>query len=101
MGKLIPELISILSPTRKKKERHDFSEKVKREAVHRQKGRCGICSRYMNNWERDFHHRDGNKSNNNPSNCQAVHTRCHRKTHAGKMSSKRQTLSLMLLGLRR
>src|SRR5438034_8854454 len=88
MGKFIPELLSILTPTPKKKVRNDFSAKVKKEVVHKQKGRCGICGRDVNSWGRDLHHKDGNKSNNNPSNCQAVHTRCHRKNHAERTSTK-------------
>jgi hypothetical protein len=89
MGKFIPELISIVAPTMKKKERHDFTMKIKNEAIRKQKGKCAICGEYMNRWERDFHHQDGNKSNNSHSNCQAVHTRCHRKKHAEKMSCKK------------
>src|SRR5438093_6048891 len=96
MGKFIPDLISILTPTQKKKERHDFSAKIKGEVVHKQKGRCGICGRHVNSWERDFHHKDGNKSNNNSSNCQAVHTKCHRKKHAEKMSTKQHGLFFKL-----
>ena len=88
MGKFIPELISILLPTPRKKERHDFSPKAKNEVVRKQKGRCYICGAYMNRWERDFHHKDGNKSNDKPSNCRAVHTRCHLKKHAEEVYSK-------------
>jgi hypothetical protein len=88
MGKLIPELISILVPTTRKKQRHNFTAKAKNEAVLKQKGRCAICGVHMNRWERDFHHKDGNKTNGKFSNCQAVHTRCHRKKHAEKMSNK-------------
>jgi hypothetical protein len=37
MGKLVPQLISILTPNPKKKERHDFTHKVKEEVIRRQK----------------------------------------------------------------
>jgi hypothetical protein len=66
----------------KKKERNNFTAKVKKETILKQKGKCAICRGRLNRWERDFHHKDGNKSNNNLLNCQAVHTRCHRKKHA-------------------
>ncbi len=88
MGKFIPKLISMLVPSPKKKERHDFSPKAKSESVRRQKGRCDICGAYMNRWERDFHHKDGNRSNDKLSNCRAVHTRCHRKKHSEEVHSK-------------
>jgi 5-methylcytosine-specific restriction endonuclease McrA len=82
MWKLIPELISLLVPSTKKKERNNFTAKVKKETILKQKGKCAICRDRLNRWERDFHHKDGNKSNHNLSNCRAVHTRCHRKKHA-------------------
>lgn len=88
MGKLISDLVSVLVPTRNKKERHDFSSKAKNEAVLKQRGKCTICGRSINRWERDFHHKDGNKWNNKASNCKAVHTRCHRKKHAEEVYSK-------------
>ena len=94
------EFISILTPIQKKKERHDFSAKVKREVVHKQKGRCVICGAYLNKWERDFHHKDGNKTNNKLPICQAVHTRCHRKKHAEKMSNKQCRLFCTWIGRR-
>ncbi|MFZ0222008.1 MAG: hypothetical protein WCC17_19210 [Candidatus Nitrosopolaris sp.] len=41
MGKFIPQLISILTPTTKKKERQDLSSKAKNEAVLKQRGNVG------------------------------------------------------------
>lgn len=81
----------------KNKERHDFTTKVKNEVVRKQKGKCAICGGRMNRWERDFHHKDGNKSNNNLSNCRAVHTRCHRKKHANEVNNKRHDPLLNLI----
>lgn len=97
MGKFIPELISLLTTSPKKKERHDFATKVKDEVIHKQKGKCDICGGHLNRWERDFHHKDGNKSNNKSSNCRAVHTRCHRKRHATKVRNKRRDPLLNLI----
>lgn len=62
MGKLIPELISLLVPSTKKKERNNFTAKIKNETILKQKGKCAICRGRLNRRERDFHHKDGNKS---------------------------------------
>ena len=80
--------ISILTPKPRKKQRHNFTVKAKSEVVLKQKGRCAICGTHMNSWERDFHHKDRNKTNDKPSNCQAVHTRCHRRKHAEEVHNK-------------
>jgi hypothetical protein len=95
MSKFIPGLISILKPT-KNKERHNFSARDKDEVVRKQRDKCAICGGRMNRWERDFHHKDGNKSNSKLSNCSAVHTRCHRKKHA-KLAENRQHGPLLYL----
>ena len=81
----------------KNKERHDFTTKDKNEVVRKQKGRCAICGGHMNRWKQVFHHKDGNKSNNNLSNCRAVHTRCHRKKHAKEVGNKRHDPLLNLI----
>jgi 5-methylcytosine-specific restriction endonuclease McrA len=91
MRKLIPELISILVPSTKKRERKGFTTKVKNEAVRKHNGKCAICGVHLNRWDRDFHHKDGNNSNSNLSNCQAVHTRCHRKKHAEEVHNKNKS----------
>jgi hypothetical protein len=96
MSKFIPELISILIPT-KYKERRNFTTKDKDEAVRKQKGKCAICGGHVSRWERDFDHEDGNKSNNKLSNCRVVHTSCHRKKHAVKGDNKRQDPLLNLI----
>ena len=98
IGKLVPEVISILTPTPGKKQRHNFTVKAKSKAVLRQKGRCALCGAHMNRWERDFHHKDGNKSNDKLSNCQAVHTRCHRKKHADVHSKNKSWFNRTMRG---
>ena len=35
----------------------------------------------MNKYDIEYDHKDGNSSNNKISNCQAAHTRYHRKKH--------------------
>jgi hypothetical protein len=39
----------------------------------------GVCNQSISKWDRDFHHIDGDRSNNKTSNCQALHTKCHRR----------------------
>ena len=96
MSRKIDRLISILLPTYKKGKRRNFTMKNKEQVISKQKGKCAICRGYLNRWERDFHHKDGNRSNNDSSNCQAAHTRCHRKKHAEERCNK-QKLSLLKL----
>ena len=44
--------------------------------------KCAICGKFMNQWDRDFDHKNGNSSNNKLSNCRALHPSCHRRMHA-------------------
>jgi hypothetical protein len=96
MGKLIPQLISILTPNPKKKERRDFTHKVREEVIRRQKGKCTDCGMRINRWERDFDHKNGDKSNNHISNCRALHTKCHRKRHAEMRNRKPNKLRWLI-----
>jgi hypothetical protein len=96
MSRFIPELILMLMP-KKNKERHNFTAKDKGDVVRNQRGKCAICGGRVNRWERDFHHKDGNKSNNKLSNCSAVHTRCHRKKHAKQGEYRRNDPLLNLI----
>ncbi len=55
--------------------REDFSDVVKEQVLFRQRHRCAICNRILSVVE--FHHIDGNRSNNDISNCQALCPNCH------------------------
>jgi Na+/proline symporter len=75
-------VILILLTVRSKKTREYFSTETKKEALSRQDYKCKICGRFMEYWDRDFDHKNGNRCNNKLSNCRALHPRCHRRMHA-------------------
>ena len=60
---------------KKKRERHGFSEDVKSSVLRKQDHRCAKCNRLLN--VVDFHHKDGDRSNNSESNCEALCPTCH------------------------
>ncbi|MGB6532101.1 MAG: HNH endonuclease signature motif containing protein, partial [Candidatus Nitrosopolaris sp.] len=60
---------------RKYKERHDFSESVKEKILEKQHHRCANCKRLLN--VVDYHHRNGDRSDNTQSNCEALCPNCH------------------------
>ena len=65
-----------------KKERSNFDKKIKDLVYLKQKGKCKICGGYISKYDRDYDHKNGNRSDNKISNCQLLHTRCHRKRHS-------------------
>jgi hypothetical protein len=71
----------LLSPNEKKVKRRHFSTLVKVDTIIRQKSKCAICKVALNTYGLDFHHSDGNRSNNKISNCKALCTSCHRMMH--------------------
>jgi hypothetical protein len=71
----------LLSGQVKKEKRKSFSILVKREAVRKQKTRCARCKRKLVEYGHDFDHKNGDRSNNKLSNCQALCTPCHRRKH--------------------
>ena len=97
--KIIPHLVSILTVSPKKGERQHFTKKVKEEILKRQNGKCSECQRLVSRWELDFDHKNGDRTNNHISNCQALHTRCHRKKHAVGNNSPNKSLLKRCLNL--
>jgi hypothetical protein len=65
----------------RKTKRKNFSELVKLDTVKKQKNKCARCKVKLERYGLDFHHFDGNRSNNNSSNCTALCTSCHRTIH--------------------
>jgi hypothetical protein len=55
--------------------RRDFSEETKLEVLRKQDHRCALCRRLLN--VVDYDHIDGDRSNNDISNCQAICPYCH------------------------
>ena len=59
----------------KYKERKDFSDPVKEKRLEKQHHRCADCNRVLN--VVDWHHRNGDRSDNRESNCVALCPNCH------------------------
>jgi 5-methylcytosine-specific restriction endonuclease McrA len=56
-------------------QRRGFQEYIKEETLQKQKYKCAHCKRYLK--VREFDHKDGDRSNNDISNCQALCPTCH------------------------
>lgn len=63
------------SPMRESFQRRHFSEYVKEETLRRQNHRCNSCNQLLN--VVDYDHIDGDRSNNDIGNCQALCPNCH------------------------
>ena len=68
-------LIRRLIRSRRYKERRHFSDSVKESILRKQNHRCARCNRVLN--VVDWDHKDGDRSNNRESNCQALCPNCH------------------------
>jgi len=64
-----------------KEKRKYFSQVVRREVIHKQKGKCARCKRKLVAYGFDVDHKNNNPSNNKLSNCQVLCVPCHRKKH--------------------
>ena len=73
------------------KERRYFSTEVKRQVLIDQNYKCAICKRSTEVW--DYDHKDGNRSNNKTSNCQALCPNCHAKKTRGLLKAKEKSQS--------
>ena len=93
MSGIISKLISILLMSRKRK-RKLFPAKIKYQILATQKNRCVACNGYMEKLDREFDHKNGDRSNNKKSNCQVLHTRCHRKKTAKAFLKKKSFFNL-------
>jgi hypothetical protein len=59
----------------KYKERHHFSDSIKEKILERQHHKCSDCNRVLN--VVDWHHKNGDRSDNKESNCVALCPNCH------------------------
>ena len=75
--------------THKTKERRYFSAEVKKQVLIDQKYKCAICKKSIGVW--DYDHKDGNRSNNKISNCQALCPNCHAKKTRGLLKTKEKS----------
>jgi len=59
------------------KKRKEFSESTKKDTMLKQRFVCNECKQSPEFWE--FHHKDWNRSNNSPGNCEGLCLNCHAK----------------------
>ncbi|MGA9154646.1 MAG: hypothetical protein WBZ36_29030 [Candidatus Nitrosopolaris sp.] len=59
----------------KYKERQHFSDSIKEKVLEKQSHRCADCNRVLN--VVDWHHRNGDRSDNGETNCVALCPNCH------------------------
>ena len=57
--------------------RKPFPEWVKQATFQNQDGKCNLCSMPLSNYVAEYDHIDNDKTNNQPSNCQALCANCH------------------------
>jgi hypothetical protein len=75
--------------THRTKKRRYFPADVKREVLKDQNYTCAICERSAGVW--DYDHIDGNRSNNDISNCQALCPNCHAKKTRGLLEQEKSS----------
>jgi len=92
--KLIIDLLIAYSNTPEKNSRNikrgkrkQFSTKTQKLALLKQRNLCADCGIFL--WYPEFHHKDGDRTNNHISNCEALCPNCHAK----KTRKKRKRIS--------
>jgi hypothetical protein len=85
--------------THRTRERRYFSAEVKRQVLKNQNYKCAICKRSTGVW--DYDHKNGVRSNNKLSNCQALCPNCHAKKTRGLLKTKEKSNRglLIILGI--
>ena len=58
-------------------QRKPFPLWVKQSTLQNQDGKCNMCGIPLNNYIAQYDHADNDKTNNQPSNCQALCANCH------------------------
>jgi ABC-type nickel/cobalt efflux system permease component RcnA len=79
---------------KQKVKRQYFTELTKKQVLNDQNYKCAICKKRSEVW--DYDHIDGNRSNNDPENCQALCPSCHAKKTRG-LIIKQQKAKLYLV----
>jgi len=72
-------VLAVEKASRTKRDRKSFSELTKQMTLIKQDFCCKDCKKYSEVLE--FHHKNGDRSDNRPSNCEALCPTCHRKRH--------------------
>ena len=72
----------------KYRKRQYFPTYVKQNVIRKQHYKCAICKKSVGLW--DYDHKDGKRSNNDPSNCQALCPNCHAKKTRGLLQQSKK-----------
>jgi hypothetical protein len=78
-----------------KRRRQYFTELTKKQVLHNQHFSCAICKKKSEVW--DYDHIDGDRSNNDLYNCQALCPNCHAKKTRGLIIIKQQKAKFSLV----
>ena len=78
-----------------KKERRYFSSDVKGQILKNQNYKCAICKRHAGIC--DYDHKNGDRSNNKLSNCQALCPYCQAKKTRGLLKTKNKSNRRLLI----
>ena len=74
-------LFMLISEPRRIPRRKHFTQLVKREVIHKQKNRCATCKTKLEPYVSNFHHVNGDRSDNRLSNCKVLCIPCYRRKH--------------------
>ena len=79
----------------KYRRREYFPSYIKDGTIRKQRYKCAICKKSTGIW--DYDHIDGNRSNNEPGNCQALCPNCHAKKTRGLLKQRKKSSFLRCL----
>ena len=82
-------IVALWKLTHRRKRRQYFSSEVKRQILRDQNYKCAICKRSAGLW--DYDHIDGDRSNNDSSNCQALCPNCHARKTRGLLKEEKSS----------
>jgi hypothetical protein len=84
--------------THRTKRRRYFTAEVKKQVLKDQNYKCAICKRRSAGlW--DYDHIDGNRSNDNISNCQALCPNCHAKKTRGLLKQEKSSKRRIIIAI--
>ncbi len=75
LAELAPKNYSYYQPKPKPIPRNDFTDTTQKDTAIKQGNACNSCKEATDYME--FHHIDGDRSNNRPSNCEGLCPACH------------------------
>lgn len=86
---LITIAVVIRKVIKRPTKRRSFPLEIKSQVLRDQDRKCAICGRNKGLW--DYNHIDGDRTNNDISNCQALCPDCHAKKSRGLIKVKRKS----------